>query len=335
MEKLNCKSQLATKQEKKKEIEVMLKQMKHNTQINKKNGANGITLIALIITIVILIILALITINIAFGDNGLINRAEIGRDMYSNATQEELGVLEKVDDYLEYVDRKNNFENGETAPDTPVDPIIPYTNVYVTLYTNGTLGFSNDESKIDGLMPIEGKNWNITKEQFSAKISGKDYTATTPWFEDRESIIKVVFSNEIVPKSVTAWFCGCTKLTNVENMANLNTSNVSNFSAMFFDCISLLNIDVSTLNTNNVTNMSAMFSVCDDLKYMSLTEIKGLENFNTSNVTDMSNMFWNCANLISLNLNNFNTSNVTDMSYMFGGYNIRYGFTRDNGIRKF
>ena len=50
MEKLNCKGKLVTKQEKKKEIEVMSKQMKPNTQVNKKKGASGITLIALIIT---------------------------------------------------------------------------------------------------------------------------------------------------------------------------------------------------------------------------------------------------------------------------------------------
>ena len=39
MEKLNCKGKLVTKQEKKKEIEVMSKQMKPNTQVNKKKGA--------------------------------------------------------------------------------------------------------------------------------------------------------------------------------------------------------------------------------------------------------------------------------------------------------
>ena len=50
MEKLNCKGKLVTKQEKKKGIEVMSKQMKPNTQMNKKKGASGITLIALIIT---------------------------------------------------------------------------------------------------------------------------------------------------------------------------------------------------------------------------------------------------------------------------------------------
>ena len=89
MEKLNCKGKLVTKQEKKKEIEVMSKQMKPNTQVNKKKGASGITLIALIITIVILIILATITVNFLFGENGLITMAQKAKDMYENAQKEE------------------------------------------------------------------------------------------------------------------------------------------------------------------------------------------------------------------------------------------------------
>ena len=89
MEKLNCKGKLVTKQEKKKEIEVMSKQMKPNTQVNKKKGASGITLIALIITIVILIILATITVNFLFGENGVITMAQKAKDLYENAQKDE------------------------------------------------------------------------------------------------------------------------------------------------------------------------------------------------------------------------------------------------------
>ena len=54
---------------------------------NKKE--EGITLIALVITIVIIIILATVTINMAFGDGGLIRQAEIARDMTANSTVSE------------------------------------------------------------------------------------------------------------------------------------------------------------------------------------------------------------------------------------------------------
>lgn len=47
----------------------------------------GITLVALVITIVVLIILATVAISFAFGNNGLVNRAEDARDFYANDTK--------------------------------------------------------------------------------------------------------------------------------------------------------------------------------------------------------------------------------------------------------
>ena len=49
-------------------------------------NAKGITLVALVITIIIIIILATVTINMAFGDDGIIKRAEQAADMYANDT---------------------------------------------------------------------------------------------------------------------------------------------------------------------------------------------------------------------------------------------------------
>ena len=237
--------------------------------------------------IIILIILATITINIAFGDNGLIKRAEQAKDLYANGSTSELDILNQVDEYL-----KEKIDKAK-SPDTPVEPVIPYTEVYATLYEDGILGFSNNESNIEGLTPISGKSWNITDEVFSAEWGLEEapyYNVTTPWFADRESIKKVVFSNEIVPKSVTALFMGCTNLTTIEGIENLNTSNVSSLSAMFDDCVSLTSIDLSNFKTSNVTDMNSMF---EGYSYdMSLTEIIGLDKLDTSKVTDMSYMFY-------------------------------------------
>ena len=258
--------------------------------------------------------MATITINIAFGDNGLIKRAQQARDLYANESASELDVLNEVDEYLKEKIKK------ATSPDTPVEPVIPYTNVYVTLYEEGVLGFSNDESKIEGLTPIDGKTWDITESTFSANFNvdyEPYYSATTPWFGDRESIKRVVFSNEIVPKSVTALLMGCTNLTTIEGIENLNTTNVSNMSAMFDDCISLQSIDVSHFNTSNVTDMYSMFEGYSD--YMALTEIIGLEQLDTSKVTDMSCIFRRCSSLENLDVSKFDTSKVTNMHSMFWG----------------
>ena len=54
--------------------------------------------------------------------------------------------------------------------------------------------------------------------------------------------------------------------------------------AMFEECISLTNINLSNFNTNKVTNMSFMFSKCSSLININLS------NFNTNNICKMSNL---------------------------------------------
>ena len=61
----------------------------------------GITLVALVITIVILIILATVAITFAFGDGGLINRAEDARDFYSNDTRYTDESLANITSYVD------------------------------------------------------------------------------------------------------------------------------------------------------------------------------------------------------------------------------------------
>ena len=64
-------------------------------------GKSGVTLIALVITIIVLLILAGITINIALGENGLLKRAEETKKLTNNAQNEEIGMLEQADKYIE------------------------------------------------------------------------------------------------------------------------------------------------------------------------------------------------------------------------------------------
>lgn len=63
---------------------------------NKK----GITLVALVITIVILIILATITINFAFGKNGLIEKAQQAKELEEKTTLEEQENLNNITEYM-------------------------------------------------------------------------------------------------------------------------------------------------------------------------------------------------------------------------------------------
>ena len=60
----------------------------------------GITLVALVITIVVLIILATVAISFAFGNNGLVNRAEDAKDFYANDTKYTDQSIVNVQHYL-------------------------------------------------------------------------------------------------------------------------------------------------------------------------------------------------------------------------------------------
>ncbi len=55
----------------------------------KKSNASGITLIALVVTIIILIILATVSINVVFGEGGLIKRAEQASELAKESTARE------------------------------------------------------------------------------------------------------------------------------------------------------------------------------------------------------------------------------------------------------
>ena len=71
--------------------------MKERFQRSSQRKERGITLVALVITIVILIILAVITINFAFGEDGLIAQANRGKEETEIAdAREKLSVVLSV-----------------------------------------------------------------------------------------------------------------------------------------------------------------------------------------------------------------------------------------------
>ena len=134
---------------------------------------------------------------------------------------------------------------------------------------------------------------------------------SAPWHSLKSNITKVNFLSEIKPTSCTCWFYQFENLTEIDNIKNLNTSNVTSMRQMFYECGSLTSLDLSNFDTSKITSMSNMFSNCNKLTILDVS------NFDTSKVTDMESMFSNCSKLTSLDLSNFDTSNVANMGYMF------------------
>ena len=109
---------------------------------------------------------------------------------------------------------------------------------------------------------------------------------------------------------MSAMFSGCNSLTSLD-VSNFDTSQVTSMSSMFYKCSKLPSLDVSKFDTSQVTNMSSMFDYCSSLTSLDVSK------FDTSEVANMWSMFEYCISLTSLDVSNFNTSKVTNMSSMF------------------
>ena len=340
--------------------------MKNFQKISNKQG---ITLIALVVTIIILLILSGITIGTLIGNGGIIEKAqEAKKATIVSAIKEQIEIdklsksLEKEDRMITEDELKEILENygeiiydedgelieGVIEKDNGYEVLLPdimdgviNQNIYVKLYANGTLAFSNNKKTI-----LEGQE--ISKDY--GNIKGQEYIqilwtteegiiTDTPWFEDRNLITNAIFLDEIKPNSTSYWFAECEKIEKIERIENLNTKYIKNMEFMFAECEELKELDVSGFDTKKVTSIRCMFLGCKNLTNLDVSNFDtsnvimmdgifnscekltniNVSNFDTSNVANMTDMFRNCINLTNLDVSNFNTSNVTTMLGMFLG----------------
>ena len=193
----------------------------------------------------------------------------------------------------DYSDSKTDHTNAYCGTDGYFTPVFDYAELNKG---TRTLTFRRGLSKSAGAYDLNvGNN-------------------TPEWSTQKDDINKVVFDASFAivrPTSCYKWFYGCTNLTEIKGIENLNTEKVTNMGFMFYDCYALTSLDVSKFDTQNVEDMSNMFASCEKLKSLNVS------NFNTQNVKNMSYMFYNCIGLTSLDLSKFNTQNVENMSNMF------------------
>ena len=140
-------------------------------------------------------------------------------------------------------------------------------------------------------------------------------TSKPDWSTIATSIKKVAFDDsfaDVNPRTCRYWFSGCSNLTEIKDIQNLNTSIVTDMAYMFDDCKNLKSLDLSSFNTNNVSDMSRMFNNCSSLTTLDLS------NFNTEKVTTMDYMFCFCPILKTIYVSDkFTTNNVSSSMYMF------------------
>ena len=132
------------------------------------------------------------------------------------------------------------------------------------------------------------------------------------YFDNGTIYLYTILPKIILNKNSSFLFNNLTEVTEIDTK-NLDTSNVTNMTGMFYECRSLTSLDVSKFDTSNVTSMVGMFASCSSLTSLDVS------NFDTSNVTKMEGMFDSCRSLTSLDVSKFDTSKVTSMEGMFSG----------------
>ena len=170
---------------------------------------------------------------------------------------------------------------------------------------NGTMTFLFDVQYNAG---EQYKGQTITNVWISNAATSNASTWTA---EVKDYLTKVVIddSYSVVPVHSTAgWFWDCTKLTSIQGLKNLHTSNTSSM----FRNTGFVDINISDLDTKNVTMMNAMFHSCVSLK-------TAICNVSTDKLTNMYQMFCNCSSLTRVDLSSFKTWKVTNMSQVFYG----------------
>ena len=195
-------------------------------------------------------------------------------------------------------------------------------------YANYENGYFSPEGGFPAYAVFDGGTRTLTFGRGLSKPAGAydlNVENNTPgWNAQKENIEKVVFDASFAnarPTSCYYWFCGCSKLTDIEGIENLNTENVTNMNSMFDRCSALTSLDLTNFSTAKVSGMSYMFMGC-----IALTTIFVSDKFITDRVTDGREMFHMCINLIGAIEYDGSKSDHTYANYENGYFSPEGGF---------
>ena len=256
----------------------------------------------------------------------LISFNDIGYTDYEiNQLKENIKFINKnIDDLNEFKTNLNDFfekvikiENNKSVYEN--DEINNFKNSYFQFFNdiknkfnwldniellNNTFNIGNNKSSSNFIIAkIE-----IKENDLNQKIRILNHNSQIIEVEDLKKICEIYINDTKIDFSLEYQFNHIGIYTIKYNFIKklYNTSN------LFFDCTSIISIDLSNFDSSELKSMEWMFANCKSLNTINF------KNFDTNNVTDMSLLFFGCQNLKHLDLSNFITRNVTNMSFMFG-----------------
>ncbi len=176
--------------------------------------------------------------------------------------------------YMSIYQRKYVPQKGETFDSHKVTAVFAWCDYTVSEGCRAPRNYTTGELC---------QSWNTAKPVNSA------YGLLT------DGIEKITVVDKIAPQSLENWFSDFINCKSID-VANLDTSNATSLSGMFYNCSKLTTLDLSSFDTANVTNMDNMFNKCRLLKTIIVSD-----KFVTDSVTSSTNMFYGCTVLTGAN----------------------------------
>lgn len=160
--------------------------------------------------------------------------------------------------------------------------------------------------------PVEGTAF-LGKEATRVYTGIENSRSTQPWRDVAERITNVSVADAgVAPKSLYAWFFGCSSLTSVD-LNGLDTSGTTTMAFMFSRASALESLDLSMLDTSSCTDFSDVFQDCTSLKEI------GMTGWDTSKGTTFAQMLFNCKSLGHVDLSPLDTSSAVSFRQMLYG----------------
>ena len=160
--------------------------------------------------------------------------------------------------------------------------------------------------------PVEGTDY-LGKEATRVYTGIENSRSTQPWRDVAEKIESVSVADAgVAPKSLYAWFFGCSSLTNVD-LRGLDASGATTMAFMFSGASAIRSLDLTMLDTSSCTDFSDVFQDCSSLKEIDMT------GWDTSKGTTFAQMLFNCKSLEHVDLSPLDTSSSTTFRQMLYG----------------
>lgn len=213
------------------------------------------------------------------------------------------------------------FQTGGGSQSVPVvitftDDSDPAKRQYIPVCEGATKTATSQTIEL----PSESETYNFVNKDTLLEV--RNYSNNCPsvtslksLFSNAGNIKTLTFAKGMDTskiKSIYNMFYNCSSLVSLD-LSSFDTSNVTDASYLFSGCSSLTSLNISSFDTSSITNASYLFKDCSKLVSLDLS------NWNTSSITNASSLFRNCRSLVSLDLSNFDMSKATSYNYMFTG----------------